>query len=281
MDDNFLKFLYKIYSLIMTDNGDEAMKLVIQRDSILSLSTKNQNVVVSSNTNEIYDKYLKIDDEIKSTWGFVPLKIDDTSPLFDFLTRLLSIKIENITFEILIDIITKTIVSYYGCIGNDNSRNMIYVKQTEANEEDSNQPNYVSMKKFKNSNTALCTEKNALAHNLMMFSGLASHLIFGNLDIEGNSQKHVFTIVQNSGKNYILDFANPTFTIENEKLKNVETNLMQLSDDEYAKFIIGSGMIDFNLVHIIKNSIKEKEFSITYSSDKIYKKTDSLGKGKI
>lgn len=98
----------------------------------------------------------------------------------------------------------------------------------------------VSIKEFKNKSLAACTERSAMAHNLLKFMGFDSEIVFGKLNSDKGFHTYIIFKPENQKDIRILyDPMNPVVYIQDEH-KKYGIGACVINEDEYSKLLNGN-----------------------------------------
>jgi hypothetical protein len=185
-------------TLLTLQTDEEKLNLIRQRLS--SLSQESSSVDLNSDTG-IYESFIPKTCNFKpannvegfSSYGSDSLSMDDDSLYLDFVKQL---SITDYTFTPdSVNEITEFVNNYFGeCCNNDPIRMNFYDKGTTH-----------SLHELKGNGIAMCSERAALAHNILKFLGIDSKMLTGKIENEA----HAFVLFSpKSGINFIYDPAN-------------------------------------------------------------------------
>ena len=175
-------------------------------DRLQEFINNSMNGEIGLGVNGSYSGFIGSSTELSSNTLFPNMKFDDYSIYEDFFNSFNN-DIDTLTNEpALISYIQNYIYKYFGY----NTSNMF--ERMEAY--DTPDWKAVSIKDLKGKNIAACSERSAMAQNLITFMGLDSEIVFGKLN---DSESHAYIIFQpekNNGFRILYDPMNP---VEYEK----------------------------------------------------------------
>lgn len=209
------------------------------------------NMIIMSNSNAIYGGLL----------------VDDMNVYSDFLDyidndvdKFLTSEPQTITY------IQDYLYQYFGYFsGSWDDREDVYFGRN------------VSITEFKNQNLSQCAEKCALAHNLLLFLGFQSELVFGKL-----KGSHVFIVFKPKNKNFwiLYDPENPVRYVNSETgQKDLAIGVSLMSQEEYIDLKNAKPyLFHYDLVKkLYKKGTEFQELSRVYNVEKINELTDFNG----
>ena len=256
MIDLFLKVDYKKYSELIKNR----YKSLVDYDEIIKIEG---GVVTKTG------QFLKPTDGVKGAHWTPPFVIDDFwNILLIFSNYLSHLKKEEFLIEDVISCIFKTIWYYFGAQTPRKQRD-IYLQASRNNEKE------VSIKEFYQKDAACCLERNALAHNLMLFVGIKSYLITGFLGYNNVSNlRHIFTIINYGSQHFLVDYAWPTRIQIDGKTVERRINLIPLSMEQYETIMNTNDNIVVSRIGAIDNDIPKDINAFIYrrSKDSLEKK---------
>lgn len=212
--------------------------------------------------------------------GFIPRNMEviaDTSAVVGgFLLN------DNEIYRILIDKIRNTdnnlqaiqesINEYFGGLAlseNETNRKKLYDRiELEYSEFEP-----YSISEYRNNNTALCTERTALAQNMISFLGGESYYIMGHLSSSNGiaNMNHAYTCLINKehGSGMLIDFTNPIVDKQTNQMHVYHSGIM--SKDFLNKVLNGEEQIELNRSNISKESDKQisETISCCYSMNRL------------
>lgn len=133
---------------------------------------------------------------------------------------------------------------YFGCYNDKGNREDIYAM-------DSSKPLHISITEFASSNTAKCSEKSALMHNLFSMLGIKSYLVFGSLvtQSENNTGDHAYILIEEGEDVILYDPQNPVYCYDKSR--------------EYELPMVAS-------ILRLKNTKLNELDTITFNSDSVF-----------
>lgn len=169
----------------------------------------------------------------------------------------------------MINELNNYIMNYFGpCNNNLFDRMQVYdTKDWEA----------VSVKELKGKNIAACSERSALAQNILKFLGLESEIVFGKLN---NDESHAYIIFKPEKSNefrILFDPMNPCFF--KDKNNEYTMGVSIIKNEDYLKLKNGEEInFSYDLVKkLFNNEVEFEEDKRIYTCDDIkYKKEKHL-----
>lgn len=89
---------------------------------------------------------------------------------------------------------------------------------------------------LKGKNAAECTERAALAQQILSLFGIESYYCMGCVDLEGRQEAHCFNIVRKQNGYALVDYSVPVALFNDRKLKTYYPFVGELSNDEFIDF---------------------------------------------
>lgn len=179
-----------------------------------------------------------------------------------------NIEQENLDLNYLLNIIYSYVVKYFQSekeILKDPNisimRDQIVMNHLESIAKDPNDDeewiknkNELNISVFKGQGVAMCSERAALAQNLLSLFGIESYFCGGMVtknELE-NCDGHAFNFIRLDGKNYILDFSLPVYLYEkNEKVACLPF-ISEISDNSSNELLENKSLIPINNYHFEK-----------------------------
>ena len=130
--------------------------------------------------------------------------------------------------------------------------------------------NKLTISVFKGQGVAMCSERAALAQNLLSLFGIESYFCGGMVtknELE-NCDGHAFNFIKFDGKNYVLDFSLPVYLCEeNEKVACLPF-ISEISDNSSKELLENKALIPINNYHFEK--VDEKIVKQLEDDERIY-----------
>jgi hypothetical protein len=131
--------------------------------------------------------------------------------------------------------------------------------------------NSLSIKELKNKNIAACSERSALAHNLLLFLGFNSEIIFGKLNKDESHAYIIFSPENTDEFKILFDPMNPVVFNDGDK-DSYAIGVSKISKEEYENLKDGKEYkFDYSMVKRMYN----QNYSI-YADERIYTCDDYL-----
>jgi len=201
---------------------------------------------------------------------FSGMKLDDFE-VYENLMSFINNNVDSYMYgePITIDVIQRFIWQYFGYKSDKLGRIDVYSNDPTVN---------TSIKELKGKNIAACSERSAMAHNLLKFLGMDSELIFGKLN---QTEAHAYIILKSeNGKRILYDPMNPVEYKTNDGISFCP-GVCLVSEEEYNQIKNGGTLsFDYSLVkklYVGNGETIEKQR--VYSCDEhLYKKSVSAEK---
>ncbi|MGD8744353.1 MAG: hypothetical protein PVJ52_02060 [Candidatus Woesebacteria bacterium] len=196
-----------------------------------------------------YRGFVHPDSVIKPAAFWDGFKVDDKSIYSDFVDNIRTFKNHDqwktkTISEIKPHAILKTIGEYFGnyanYIGLEDRHMEFYTDHTSGSSES------VSLSEHKGRGVAMCTEKSAVAQNLISFLGDSSELcISKGCEINvGKEEKHVFNIISSENGYFIFETSNPVYRKDEEdNIINYLPAIYKITDEQYSNLMNGESVL--------------------------------------
>lgn len=187
--------------------------------------------------------------------------IDDPTIYTLLISKIKSISSISTPSDVL-NIIQETINEYFGGLsleGDEENRTKLI--QTFFNKyADDDYMHYQSISDYRNNHTALCTERSAIAQNLISFLGGDAYFMMGHLSRNNgiSNLNHAFTIIKDSefGSGMIIDFTNPVLSNDNDLQYVYHSSI--IAEKYLDDFLTGKENIQINRPEFCK----QKDYSV-------------------
>ena len=94
----------------------------------------------------------------------------------------------------------------------------------------------VPLSVFRNKNCALCSERAALAQNIMQVCGYNSSIVYGDCESNEREEGHCWnSVCDDDGNVLIVDFSNVVYSYQNGKIQKREPYFSLIEKDDYEK----------------------------------------------
>ena len=177
-------------------------------------------------------------------------------------------KQENLDLNYLLNIIYSYVVKYFQSekeiLKNPNisiMRDQIVMNYLESIAKDPNDDeewiknkNELNISVFKGQGVAMCSERAALAQNLLSLFGIESYFCGGMVtknELE-NCDGHAFNFIRFDGRNYILDFSLPVYLYEGNEKVTCLPFISEISDNSSNELLKNKSLIPINNYHFEK-----------------------------
>lgn len=240
-------------------------------DRLQEFINNSMNGEIGLGVNGSYSGFIGSSTELSSNTLFPNMKFDDYSIYEDFFNSFNN-DIDTLTNEpALISYIQNYIYKYFG----NNTSNMF--ERMEAY--DTPDWKAVSIKDLKGKNIAACSERSAMAQNLITFMGLDSEIVFGKLN---DSESHAYIIFQpekNNGFRILYDPMNPV-EYEKDGQINYGIGVSRIDEESYLKLKAGEPFeFNYDLVkRLYGQDNKYYELERKYTCDDIKYQNEQVEK---
>lgn len=240
-------------------------------DRLQEFINNSMNGEIGLGVNRSYSGFIGSSTELSSNTLFPNMKFDDYSIYEDFFNSFNN-DIDTLTNEpALISYIQNYIYKYFGY----NTSNMF--ERMEAY--DTPDWKAVSIKNLKGKNIAACSERSAMAQNLITFMGLDSEIVFGKLN---DSESHAYIIFQpekNNGFRILYDPMNPV-EYEKDGQINYGIGVSRIDEESYLKLKAGEPFeFNYDLVkRLYGQDNKYYELERKYTCDDIKYQNEQVEK---
>ncbi len=166
-----------------------------------------------------------------------------------------------------------TINKYFGVTGTEERRTQVYDNNVELDEDGFPSRKPFSISKFRQNYSGLCSERTAVAQNILSFLGYDAMMIYGNVLAEhsNKNEAHAYNcIMLPSGNGMLVDFSNPIF----KDGIYYRPSIHRVDSDTMKKFIHGKGEIEVShkAIRTIEGKEENEIEQWVYSSEEIDKK---------
>lgn len=174
--------------------------------------------VIGMNFSKLNKGFIGFDTKISygSAYGYY-YGMNDFNMYYDFLKQ-----IKNCTINDLNDVLRKVFVylnKFFRIKENNNFKgdrdklitDMLLEDESISDEKYMDMKNNLQISVFKNKGVAMCSERSALAQNLLSLFNIDSYYCSGVIknSLESNCVGHAFNIIRNNEKSYVVDFSLP------------------------------------------------------------------------
>lgn len=241
-------------------------------DSIIksSLEEKNNSSnnisalgFTSSNVITIFNGFIPFNTRIKySNFSMSDYSMKTTDFYFEFARLLRKNKIQN--KGQFISLIEPFINNYFGI--NKTSKDLREqilndraFKTTTTDEEYFNKLENNEIGNLKGTNAAMCTEKSALAQNLLSLFDFESYYVMGCINNNGKDEAHCFNITKAKDSYILLDYSVPVPLISDNKVVGYTPFQGKIDNDELEQVISNGQIKEFQNYQYIKEQDKYKK----------------------
>ena len=143
-----------------------------------------------------------------------------------------------------------------------------YLESITKNPDDTDEwlknKNELSINAFKGKGVAMCSERTALAQNLLSLLGVQSFYCSGVIKNESEEEctGHAFNILRNNEKYYIVDFSAPVRVYKDGNLYSALPYVAEIDDDKVDSLLNDKYAVKFlNYEYDISSEIPEKRYT--------------------
>lgn len=165
--------------------------------------------------------------------------------------------------KVIMQIIQKVIIDYFGPSSNENKRNELYNLRADIDN------NILSIKEFKQNGTAMCVEKSAVAQNILAFLGYDPMLIYGYMSTDKGftNEGHAYNCIIRNGRAILVDFTNPSY----KDGKYFRPSYYSVNGENLSKFMKGMAQVEVEHkdYYTENGEIKKDATVVVYASEEI------------
>ena len=198
--------------------------------------------------NSLFKGFIPLNTRIKySKMGIEDYGMQTTDFMYEFAHF---IKQNNITSKgVLVRALEYFINSYFGMPGKGNREDVFYDnawEKTESDEEFFKALDNNKLGDLKHKGVAECTERGALAQQILSLFGIESYYCIGCLDLGNRQEPHCFNIVKRKNDYVILDYSCPIESFTKEGKFNARYPFVGvLSNEEFLEFVNNNTIKNF------------------------------------
>lgn len=243
-------------------------------DSIISSALEDKNNssnnistlgFISGNAITVFNGFIPFNTRIKySNFGIGDYSMKTTDFYFGFAKLLRKNKIQN--KGQFISLIEPFINSYFGI--NRSSKdireqvlNDIAFKTTTTDEEYFIKLENNEIGSLKGTGAAMCTERSAIAQNLLSLFGFESYYVMGCISNNGKEEAHCFNIAKAKDSYVLLDYSVPVPLISDNKVIGYVPFQGKIDNNELEQVIRNGQIKEFQNYQYIKEQDKYKKVS--------------------
>ena len=240
------------------ENVDEIIKTIINELNNNANKVERLGFLNSISSNPVYKGFIPLDTRIKySNFGVEDYSMKTTDFIYEFIKN---IKKYNLTNKgQIIHFLEYYINSYFGLpggISRESLFNDIVWNSTTTDDEyfAALEKNEIGM--LKNKRAAQCTERSAVAQQILSVLGFETFYCMGCVDLGNNHQEpHCFNIIKRKNDYALVDYSCPiTEYNEDNSVRAYYPFIATLSNDEFTDFLNNGVIKSFsNYRYEIKN----------------------------
>lgn len=250
---------------------DEELNEII--DKVLAVKIKESEkkerigFIDAATTINIHRGFINPDTRIQYSKGSVfNYSMKTTNFYYEFAKYIKKIKVNNIGF--LIKEIENFINYYFGVNRNDNDNRDDYLFSitlgtTIDDDEAWRKIEKLEIGSFKGKRVAMCTEKAALAQNLISLFGIESYWCMGYLNNNGKIEPHCFNIARAKNNYMLLDYSVPVAVIKNGIINEWAPFQGKISLSELEEMLNGKSKEYENYEYLIEENNLKKVYNNT------------------
>ena len=258
-----MNFFEQIF-LCKTD--EEVDKLIASRIDELNNREDKPGTLGFQNgfdTNVVFSGFIPLDTRIRySKFNVSSYSMKSTDFIYDFihLLRKYNIKTKGAAARYL----EAYINSYFGLYGPSNNQDRDYIFDTIAFNSTKTDDEYFEalennkISDLKGTRSAECTERSALAQQVLSVLGIQSYYCMGCVDRSQKQEGHCFNIVKKQNGYMVIDYSLPAYMYDQEgKFIGYDAFTGNLSNEEFEEFINNKVIKEFDEYKMIKGKGKE------------------------
>lgn len=213
---------------------------------------------VNGNFNEItmFNGFIPLETRINySRFGMGDYSMKTTDFYYDFARQLRKNKIQN--RNQLISFVETYINSYFGMNrpGEDKREqvlNDVAFQTTNSDDEYFEKLENNEIGSLKGMNVAMCTERAAMAQNLLSLYGFETCYCMGCFDNNGHQEGHCFNIAKAKNSYILLDYSVPVIKIDNDRVTGYLPFQGAISEEEFHTIVNNQQIKSFQNYEYIK-----------------------------
>lgn len=227
------------------------------------------DITANTEINGFLTKNVEISKDFYST-GFV---LDDTS-FYKMIVQHIKNSDKNLISNntYIMHLIQRTINDYFGVTATQQRRLSVYNSSVSIDEDGLPSDKPFSVKKFKQNNSGCCSERSAVAQNILSFLGYDTSMIYGYVLSEhsGKNEAHVYNCISlPNGNGVLIDFTNPIF----RNGRYYRPSIHKVDSEKLKKFTRGNGEIEVfhKTIRTVNGKDEEELEAWVYGSSEIEK----------
>lgn len=157
---------------------------------------------------------------------------------------------------LLVKLIENFINIYFGLPNNKDMRDDFFdeiaFKTTKTDEEYFEKLDKLTIGDLKGKNRAMCTERAAIAQNLLSFFGIETYYCMGCIYNNGVQDVHCFNIARSQDNFILLDYSVPISVFENNKLVDLAPFQGIINQNDIEKILFDGDILEFDSYEYVK-----------------------------
>ena len=241
---------------------DEEIKKYNKEDVSVKLGFSNE-----AKAYKVYKGFMPLNTRIRySNISIEDYGMQTTDFIYEFAHL---VKKNNASTKASLIINLETFINYYfGIARNVNREDIFYDvawKNTKTDEEFFEALKNNQLGDLKHMNAAECTERSALAQQILSIFGLESYYCIGCISYNGKQECHCFNIVKRKNDYALLDYSVPVIAYdETGKFKSYYPFIGNLTNEEFIDFIENGSIKSFDEYHIVNKEIISDDIKRKY-----------------
>ena len=248
---------------------DDIVKSSIESCNTLSDKKEILGFTGLGNTNEIHKGFINLDTRIKyASQNIEDYSMKTTDYFYEFAHFIRNNNIDNI--KKLIYNLEYFINNYFG-YPQEGSREEVFnyeaMKNSKTDDEFFTAIENNQIGDLKGKGVALCTEKSALAEQILSMYGIESYYTIGCVENEKEEVPHCYNIVKRKNDYAILDYSLPvTFYKTDKKSKSYIPFIGTMTNEEFINFINGDMSKEYSDYYIKDGKKVQRDNTRTYQA---------------
>lgn len=241
-----------LLEMVINCNSDEEIdkiiKEIIEEVDKNSIKVFQLGFLDDGKTINVFKGFIPLNTRIKyMNFAMETYSMQTTDYFYEFAHFLRKYKINN--RGVLIQCLESFINSYFG-LSSKNSRESIFNDRAWQNSK-TDEEYFAALESnkigdLKGMNAALCTERSAVAQELLSLFGMESYYCMGSININDKIEAHCFNIVKRKNDYALLDYSMPIASLNGEnKVNGYYPFIGILANEEFNEFINGGILKDF------------------------------------
>ena len=251
-----------LQKILQCENDDELNKIIKNEITIKNDSTTkvgNLGFTNGFNGNDLYRGFIPLDTRIKySNLALEDYKMDTTDYFYEFAKF---VKKNNISNQSgLVHSLEYFINNYFGYPGKASREtifNDIAWQTTETDEEYFKALENNSIGDLKGKGAAECTERGAVAQQILNLFGADVYYCMGCVDLGDRQEAHCFNIIKRKNDYALLDYSIPVASFNQDgKVRTYLPFVGEMTNEEFENFVNNGTLKSFNNYEYINGNEK-------------------------